>query len=128
MRTANDVYRISDSLEYRLGSISAYLYMLGTDEEESITLDDAWNFLQGIQYICEQLVNLNENSTEADIQYHFYEGAKIAYGDDKGEIRRFFKYLYRLVLGQDSGSRWGQFVSILGVENFINQLRLPQPF
>lgn len=78
--------------------------------------------LFGINELLHRLDTEQETTDEA-YQFHFYEAAKSAFGEDKKAIREFFKYLYLLLFGVDHGPRWGQFVAVTGVETFKKKLR-----
>ena len=73
--------------------------------------------------------DLNGLEDEDEIQAAFYSRAKLAFGEDKSSIRRFFALLYLLIFHTDSGPRWGQFVVLSGREFFIQRLtdRLSNP-
>lgn len=60
---------------------------------------------------------------EEAFQYAFYERAKAAFGTDGKAIREFFRMLYLVVFGQESGPRWGQFVALFGREAFLVRLQ-----
>ncbi len=66
---------------------------------------------------------------ELAIQTIFYDHAKLAFGEEKSSIREYFKMLYLLIFHRDSGPRWGQFVMMLGRDEFIERLerRLDAP-
>lgn len=77
-------------------------------------------FVTGCNYI---LNTLNDEMDEETIQYHFYEAAKKAFGEEKSSIREFFKMLYLVVFDRPQGSRWGQYVMMVGASRFKDRLR-----
>lgn len=53
-----------------------------------------------------------------------YAVGKKFFGENKSALREdYFKMLYQVLMGQDSGPRFGQFAVIYGVENTIRLLR-----
>lgn len=69
------------------------------------------------------ITDLSTLEGEEAFQFAFYERAKAAFGTEGAQIREFFRMLYLVVLGQPSGPRWGQFVTLTGRETFIEMLR-----
>lgn len=101
-----DVRRFIVNVGYLLGRLQT-LYLLYR------TFDDDYEW-------SEEIPN---PWTEEEIQAVFYSYAKSCFGEDKKEIRQFFIYLYQIVTDTSSGPRWGQFVMIYGLDNFIEKLQ-----
>lgn len=91
--------------------------------------EDVPVFLRQFPMLIEELQSLPEDASETDIQTLFYDHAKLAFGEDKKSIRRFFILTYQVMLGTDSGPRFGQFVSLYGrdkfIDSFIDRVRNP---
>lgn len=67
--------------------------------------------------------------TEEEYQVAFYDRAKKAFGEDKASIKTFFEMLYLLIFHRAHGPRWGQFVALIGRDDFRTRLqqRLENP-
>lgn len=67
----------------------------------------------------EQL-ELDENEPAAP-QYMtlFYNAAKDVFDNDKTRLRTYFAWLYLVLFQTQDGPRWGDFVAVYGVENFV---------
>jgi lysyl-tRNA synthetase class I len=65
------------------------------------------------------LLELESDCSTSDYMFEFYEAAKRAFGDSKGSIRQYFRWLYLVVFGYESGPRWGEFVAVYGREEFV---------
>lgn len=132
-------------LQVRLGHAAAYFY-LHMAERQPVDADDEWflspepnqvpdidrvlQFLHGLDCLVNRLHELEAMSlpaggpemTEESVQYEFYEAAKATFGTEKHEIREFFILLYQLITETSSGPRWGQFVTMFGLDGFMNLL------
>jgi hypothetical protein len=123
-------------------ALRAFFYLLES-EVMPPDADDAWflqpctgvrdaasveAFARGATAIVADLPGTD--STEEAVQALFYAHAKQAFGEDKDSIRRFFAMLYLLLFGRDHGPRWGQFVTIVGVDLFCARVSalLADPF
>lgn len=131
MRSPDEIIEIGFGRSFRLGSVAAGLYMYSSETEEPITLDSTAQFLGGLRRLLERLndihITASEEWSDTSIQYEFYEAAKATFGEDKMSIRRFFRYLYFMVFERADGPRWGQFVAIVGLDKFMDQLHVPVP-
>jgi lysyl-tRNA synthetase class I len=114
--------------------VSARLY-LALAELQPVDAPDEWflpkketpvtrvdEFLAGVADLQMRLTTEPE-LTEERIQWHFYEAAKSAFGEDKIAIRDFFRYLYIIMFRTQSGPRWGQFVIATGLDVFLEKLQ-----
>jgi len=121
----SNIVMAAGTLHYRLGDVAAYFYL----HDEEMTADTVVRFNAGLERIVSFLEG-NDTATEDEIQTEFYESAKVAFGDDRSSIRAFFRLMYILVLQTNSGPRWGQFVAIFGINEFLLQIRdrLSNPF
>ncbi len=59
--------------------------------------------------------------TDENIQFEVYEVGKVHYG--KEALRDWFRALYEVLLGQESGPRFGAFTVLYGVEKTVDLLR-----
>lgn len=93
-------------------------WALGT-ESFAVNVQEVERFLNDLSILIVDLRNENDHS-----QYmtHFYNAAKRTFDGDKTRIRTWFTWLYLIVLQRPEGPRWGDFVQICGVENFIDIL------
>ena len=84
------------------------------------------DLVNGLNYI---LNNISDQQTEEELQAVFYDAGKLFYGVEKTDLRMFFRGLYQIILQRPSGPRWGQFVTIMTVDNFrlFVQERLSDP-
>lgn len=62
----------------------------------------------------------DDESVSSQYMVLFYDAAKDIYDHDKKMIREYFRRLYLVAFGYPDGPRWGEFVEIYGVENFID--------
>lgn len=92
--------------------------------EESIdfmtTQEEVESFVTRLLELLNNLQQLNDDTPPADIMTLFYDAAKAAFGEEGRSIRRFFILLYLVILQTDSGPRWGEFVSVYGIPNFVD--------
>jgi lysyl-tRNA synthetase class I len=131
-------------VDVRVGPLVAQLY-LQEGERMPENAPDEWfeprtensdrfrapviTFLHGMSRLVDVLRTLDAGTPEEDIQYHFYEVAKASFGEDRRAIREFFRLGYLFIMWSYSGPRWGQFVAIQGISEFIALVedRLSQP-
>jgi len=52
-----------------------------------------------------------------------YDAAKDTFDHDKTQLRTYFRWLYLVVFQCEDGPRWGDFIDIYGVENFVALVR-----
>ena len=52
-----------------------------------------------------------------------YDAAKETFDHDKTQLRTFFAWLYLVVFQRDEGPRWGDFIEVYGVDNFVALVR-----
>lgn len=80
-------------------------------------------FVQGLRWLIDQLnANFTDASSDEEIQAVFYEAAKRSFGEEKSSIRNFFRYLYLVLFGTESGPRWSQFVRAMSMQRFLQVL------
>lgn len=91
---------------------------LGRKSETEGIQERVVNFLDTMNDIMYGIHRLGENLDDAAYQTIFYEKAKQRFGEDKKELREFFKLGYVFLFNSINGPRWGQFVAINGVRNF----------
>lgn len=53
----------------------------------------------------------------------FYDAAKDTFDHDKTQLRTYFLWLYLILFQVQDGPRWGEFVSIYGVDEFCTMAR-----
>lgn len=90
------------------------------NSDGNVSLERTRAFLVAFGCLFERLAGITD---EEAIQFEFYEAAKAAFGQDKADIREFFVYGYLLVNQTPNGSRWGQYVMMLGLEQMIEIIR-----
>ena len=77
-------------------------------------------FLEDLQALIIRLPD-----TEPDnYMFEFFEAAKTTFDGDKSRIRTWFAWLYLILLETESGPRWGDFVQVYGLNNFIEKVRV----
>ena len=74
-----------------------------------------------LEQLITEFESLGDNPDPKDIQGHLYEVGKSHFGKD--HLRDWFKSVYQVLLGQDSGPRMGSFVAIYGVPETIALMR-----
>jgi lysyl-tRNA synthetase class 1 len=71
---------------------------------------------EAIKKLVSQLLQQDDAVSDANA----YQNIVYAVGMEFGfEIKDWFKALYQILLGQDSGPRLGSFIKIFGRDNFI---------
>jgi lysyl-tRNA synthetase, class I len=94
------------------------VYRTPTDSEISV-----------LRNILSEMANIKNNLAKYGsdqellmaIQNAIYEIGKTWYNVDK--LREYFKMLYQVIMGQDSGPRFPVFITVYGLDNFINLLK-----
>lgn len=85
-------------------------------ESFTINVEEVERFLIDLRILLDDLRN---EEVFSEYMTHFYNAAKRTFGGDKSRIRLWFTWLYLIVLRNPSGPRWGDFVEVYGVDNFI---------
>lgn len=83
-------------------------YKIPNDEEKA-AITDLYN----------ELLSKKPESSE-DLQFTVFEIGKKYYADS---LKSWFVLLYEVLLGQEEGPRMGSFISIYGIDNFLNLIR-----
>jgi len=63
-----------------------------------------------------------ESLSDEEIQFHAYEIGKIHFGDNKKELRDWFRLFYYALLGNPSGARIGILINLLGLERVVYEM------
>jgi lysyl-tRNA synthetase class I len=92
----------------------------GTDDIEQLR-NEVLVFVASTHNLIEGL-RLEYYTAEPDYMKVFYDVAKETFGEDKRSIFLYFKMLYLVVFEKPTGPRWGDFVKIYGLHNFIEKL------
>jgi lysyl-tRNA synthetase, class I len=79
-------------------------------EVEKVALDD----------LRQELAALPADASAEAIQNQVYEVGKRH--PDFGSLREWFKALYQILLGQDSGPRMGSFIALYGIQETLQLL------
>lgn len=100
-----------------------------SQEEIDANVKQAGEFFVACKELQVRLSNLIDR-TEDGIQATIYDVGKESYGAEKKELRQWFRLLYYLLFGKESGVRLGTFVTIIGIDEFIDLLnrKLKNPF
>lgn len=103
-----------------INTIAAFLFSSELSDESNC-VNDAIKLVTAIEDLIERLSSLDTSSEthELDIQTVFYDVGKHHYGTEKSELFYFFKLLYMVYFRQNAGPRWGHFINIYGVDEFI---------
>ncbi len=108
---------MSDNVfNYYRDHIAGKLRPRSPTENESAAMNDLANRMEGLRPIDDAI-----SVTDEQVQYHVYETGKEFFG--KENLRDWFKALYQILLGQDSGPRFGAFSVLYGIDETINLLR-----
>lgn len=103
--------------------LQTYFYLIeGAEDSTSADARSEEQILEFVEGLNELVGALQtyEYDTEEVIQSLFYDQAKATFGESKADIRDFFKMLYMFLFQRTSGPRWGQFVHIFGVDQFVD--------
>lgn len=87
----------------------------------SIDIADVERFLVDVQQL---VIDLMDEEDSDNYMVHFYDAAKRTFNGDKTKIRTWFTWLYVVMFQRPEGPRWGDFVQIYGVGNFVEQVRI----
>ena len=63
--------------------------------------------------LCSMLQNIDTKLSSEEIQTKIYEIGK---NNNFKNLREFFKLIYQVLLGQDTGPRLGSFIKVFGIE------------
>ena len=69
-----------------------------------------------ISDLKKELLKMNRDASADDFQTTVFEVGKRFYRDD---IKQWFKLLYGVLFGTENGPKMGSFISLYGVENFV---------
>ena len=97
----------------------------GSDPWE-IDRDRLVRFLERTEQLLSELETLVIDPAEPVPQQYmtlFYEAAKDVFDHDKTQLRQYFAWFYLSLFHRTDGPRWGEFVHIYGVDNFIRLVR-----
>jgi lysyl-tRNA synthetase, class I len=72
-----------------------------------------------IEEFVKKLIDVISESNESELQQRIYNLAK---SYDLG-IKEFFKLIYKIILGSETGPRLGKFIIDSGKENIIDKLK-----
>lgn len=92
----------------------------------AVDLGRVERFLQATEAMLTQLEELVLDEAEpASPQYMtlVYDAAKETFDHDRTMLRTYFAWLYLVVFQRDEGPRWGDFIDVYGVENFVALVR-----
>ena len=99
---------VKGAINYYKDHIEPYKVYRSPTEEERIILRELADAIE-------------TKETSEDIMFESYEVGKRHY--EKNELRLFFQMIYQVIMGQDSGPRFGQFAEILGATQTAEILR-----
>lgn len=88
--------------------------------ELSLDMDRLERFITQTERLLSGLVMLQvEDDPSSEYMTLFYDAAKEVFDHDKTKIRTYFLWLYLVLFQRPDGPRWGEFVQIYGVEDFV---------
>ena len=106
------------------GLDEAYITWQMSPEVFPYDQDEVTRFLYGFDWLLHQIEEMNEDElSDEAIMIPFYDAAKMAYGEEKTSIRKFFRYMYILLFHAESGPRWSQFIRATGTDYFLKLVR-----
>jgi len=85
----------------------------------AILYDDVSNFIRETDALMNELLRLYGQGSAEYIRA-CYDAAKRTFGDQRSSIRQYFQWLYTIMFGYPNGPRWGDFIEIYGVGDFID--------
>jgi len=92
----------------------------------AIDINRVERFIECTEALLVQLQELVLNEAEpASPQYMtlVYDAAKETFDHDRTQLRTYFAWLYLVVFQRDEGPRWGDFIDVYGVDNFVSHVR-----
>lgn len=99
------------------------------EAEKDAYYKQATTFLEAINALENELIEVagftpgsNEALVEEKVQEAFYNIGKRFYGTEKKELLTFFRHIYMLLFGVETGPRIGTFANIYGVEAFMKDI------
>lgn len=100
------VRMVEGILNYYRDFVQQHKHYISPDEHQRAAIIELRHFLQGT----------DENTFSEVIQNELYRIAR-----DRGlEMRDWFKLLYQVLIGSESGPRFGSFITLYGIKNTIN--------
>lgn len=112
------------------GAINYYKDFIEPNKDYRIPSNQDKNVLNALALRLEVVYDLADDDLSGKDLSEFlmseaiYPVGKEIFGDDKDALRDdYFKMLYQVLMGQNSGPRFGQFAVIYGVNNTIDLLR-----
>ena len=105
--------------------LAAFLYLQEDYDSERTVEDINASVDKFVKAFSSLKIKLSAISKNEDlhcpkyIQSIFYDVAKYFYGESRDEIREFFTHVYIFVMHSRNGPRLGEFVSIMGINEFI---------
>ena len=94
-----------------------------TETVNPVSMSDVEKFSASLHTLLDQLESYSSDLDSEEYQTLFYDAAKSAFGENKKEIRNFFRFLYAMLFGTTSGPRWGQFLTAIGKDEFVQLVR-----
>lgn len=93
-------------------------WFLGPDPVTSFIKDHIRAFIDSTDRLMHDL-QYGTFDGPSDIMSQFYDAAKRTFDGDKSLIRTYFQWMYIILLQKPDGPRWGEFVSVYGVDSFV---------
>lgn len=101
-------------------------WSLGEDTYQSPDRLYIRRFIVQTEILLNDLEELELDSEQPVSQQYmtlFYNAAKVVFDYDKSRLREYFRWLYLVVFQREDGPRWGEFVEVYGVEEFVQLVR-----
>lgn len=103
--------------------LAGYLYARGVIPEEPFDFDAAMTLATKTDACLTDFVSrmdaVTDDWTEDQIMAEVYEAGKVAFKDD---LRFWFRVLYQIMMKEESGPRFGQFIRIFGVDRTLDTI------
>jgi hypothetical protein len=98
-------------------------WSVATDAYERIDSVYLGRFIKRTETLLRAVEDASEGTEPADYMAMFYDAAKDVFDQDKSMIRTYFMWLYLVFMGTREGPRWGDFVVLYGVDDFLSTMR-----
>jgi lysyl-tRNA synthetase class I len=125
--------------EQKIRTFAAFFLHVEHEDDQNIILtatevDQRLSEAQKFDFAVFSLLNhlsvIDQNAEEEEFQTAFYDAGKAYFGHDKDVLRRFFSLIYMMVWRKTAGPRFGKFIKVFGINEFIELFnrRISDPF
>lgn len=115
---------VNGEVDVALDNLATQAWSQGTDAF-TVSVPRLRQFIDCTDTLLSELhtLVLEEGAPAPQYMTLFYDAAKTTFDHDKTLLRTYFSWLYLVLFQVNEGPRWGDFVTVYGVEEFTNLVR-----